>query len=140
MKKIKLKGDGMDACQWIHRGYTVTLTGTGYTPHIGNLYEAVINDGSGTVAYATGTLGGDTMDITFDDIPPGTHNVYWYFDLSGDGDCDAPATDHVWAEVWSESARRWVHADPCENRLDRPQMYVSEFSEILYVFPPEVGI
>ena len=52
-------------------------------------------------------------------------------------------TDHVWAEVWSESARRWVHADPCENRLDRPQMYVSEFSEfseILYVFPPEVGI
>jgi len=25
MKKIKLKGDGMDACQWIHRGYTVTL-------------------------------------------------------------------------------------------------------------------
>ena len=26
MKKIKLKGDGMDACQWIHRGYTVTLT------------------------------------------------------------------------------------------------------------------
>ena len=26
MKKINLKGDGMDACQWIHRGYTVTLT------------------------------------------------------------------------------------------------------------------
>ena len=25
MKKIKLTGDGMDACQWIHRGYTVTL-------------------------------------------------------------------------------------------------------------------
>ena len=30
-------------------------------------------------------------------------------------------TDHVWAEVWSDALGRWLHADPCENVLDRPQ-------------------
>ncbi|XP_046482236.1 peptide-N(4)-(N-acetyl-beta-glucosaminyl)asparagine amidase [Neodiprion pinetum] len=32
-------------------------------------------------------------------------------------------TDHVWVEVWSVAANRWIHADPCENVLDRPLMY-----------------
>uniref|UniRef100_A0A6A7FUE5 Peptide-N(4)-(N-acetyl-beta-glucosaminyl)asparagine amidase n=3 Tax=Hirondellea gigas TaxID=1518452 RepID=A0A6A7FUE5_9CRUS len=32
-------------------------------------------------------------------------------------------TDHTWAEVWSQSQSRWVHADPCEGRVDCPLLY-----------------
>ena len=32
-------------------------------------------------------------------------------------------TDHVWVEVWVPSLGRYVHADPCEKRLDAPLLY-----------------
>jgi len=79
-------------------GVNVNLNGTGYTPHIGNVYEAVIHDGSDTVAYQSGILGSADMDITFTDVPPGTYDVYYYFDLSGDAGCTAPPDDHVFAD------------------------------------------
>jgi peptide-N4-(N-acetyl-beta-glucosaminyl)asparagine amidase len=31
-------------------------------------------------------------------------------------------TDHVWTEVWSEERSEWLHADPCENKLDKPKL------------------
>lgn len=32
-------------------------------------------------------------------------------------------TDHVWVEVWIPSLARYVHIDPCENKVDTPLLY-----------------
>lgn len=44
-------------------------------------------------------------------------------------------TDHVWVELYSERLRRWLHADPCEAKLDCPLIYECGWGKKLsYIF------
>jgi peptide-N4-(N-acetyl-beta-glucosaminyl)asparagine amidase len=31
--------------------------------------------------------------------------------------------DHIWVEYWSDERGYYVHADPCENKIDQPLLY-----------------
>ena len=42
-------------------------------------------------------------------------------------------TDHVWTEIWSSKQQRWLHADPCEKKLDRPKLYSRGWGKKLIV-------
>ena len=46
-------------------------------------------------------------------------------------------SDHVWAEVWDDERKSWVHVDPSEKRIDDPLMYERDWKknlEEIYAF------
>ncbi|XKL61189.1 hypothetical protein PGB90_008246 [Kerria lacca] len=40
-------------------------------------------------------------------------------------------TDHVWIEVYSDVLRKWIHCDPCENKINTPLMYEKGWNKSL---------
>lgn len=51
------------------------------------------------------------------------------------------STDHLWTEVWSHTARRWVHADACEAALDTPLLYEAGWGKRLaYILAAGEGV
>lgn len=51
------------------------------------------------------------------------------------------STDHLWTEVWSHTAQRWVHADACEAVLDTPLLYEAGWGKRLaYILAAGGGV
>lgn len=48
--------------------------------------------------------------------------------------------DHVWNEIWSEKANRWIHIDSCEAAFDKPLTYsVGWGKKMAYVLGFSIG-
>ena len=39
--------------------------------------------------------------------------------------------DHVWNEFYSESEKRWIHVDSCENAFDTPLLYEQGWGRVM---------
>jgi len=80
--------------------YDLTLMGSGYNPHIGQLVEVAVVDASDdVVASSSTTMGGDgVLHFRFLGAltPGGDYRVRWYADHNGNGMCDDFPADHSW--------------------------------------------
>jgi hypothetical protein len=84
-------------------GQTLTLRLAGMTPHINQLMEARLLNSSSLEEIALKTvesIPGDQFDLIFTGVEDGTgYQLDFYADLSGNGEYDAPPTDHAWRLV-----------------------------------------
>ena len=77
---------------------------TGMTPHVGQLFELRVKDtesGQTVGQYRLGAVAGPdfTLDIPGIIEMERSYTVDFYADLNGDGEYDAPPTDHAWRET-----------------------------------------
>lgn len=84
-------------------GQTLTLRLVGMTPHIDQLMEARLLNSSSQEEIELKTvesIPGDQFDLIFTEVEDGTgYQLDFYADLSGNGEYDAPPTDHAWRLV-----------------------------------------
>ena len=86
--------------------YNLTLDGTGYAPHDGQVITAIITPvppGAGNLPFGVQTMTMDSTGVMHFDwtnvLSDGErYAVAWYADFNGNGSCDAPPADHVWLE------------------------------------------
>lgn len=81
--------------------YSFTISGTGFSPHNGQAVRAVLvkaSDNSIVGGQQAMTVAGGSFTFTWSDVlqPNVAYKVNYFADLSGNGRCDAPSTDHVW--------------------------------------------
>jgi hypothetical protein len=83
------------------RGYTLSFSATGFSPHVDGLFEVAVTrkDTSELVASkAFAKLPTADFALTWDGLLKAgvEYSVDYYGDLSKNTACDAPPTDHVW--------------------------------------------
>jgi hypothetical protein len=93
----------------------VTINITGADPHIGNLVELRIVDGSDNLVArgVVEALPSGTYSFSFPhSTPEGAHRLDFFADLSGNGTYDSPPADHAWREDIADTGDvsiDWAH-------------------------------
>ena len=80
--------------------YLLTLDLTGFSPHVGGLFELRVvdwSDGHEVGRTRVESIGGADFSASVQGLAVGgSYNVDFYADLNGNGLYDAPSTDHAW--------------------------------------------
>lgn len=81
--------------------FALTLTGTAFGPHEGQVVTVGLLEAADNTARATrtATVAGGTFTVSFADLLEAgiAYTVKYYADLNGNGQCDAPPADHAWS-------------------------------------------
>ena len=83
--------------------FDLAFSGTGFTPHVGQLLKVAVLEQPGDAIVQTdqATVGADgSFAFTWPDLleEGKAYEIAYFADLSGNGACDTPPTDHGWSE------------------------------------------
>jgi hypothetical protein len=81
--------------------FSLTLSGSGYGPHVGQtLHVALVNDATNAVvatdSFVVASSGAISYTFAAKMTKGGTYRLDFYADYNTNGACDAYPTDHAW--------------------------------------------